>query len=146
MNGAFHIGAIGLGAQERALGVISNNITNVNTPGFRRSNVRFSEVLANRADPSDVRADLGASMIITAGVRSDALFMLDETGEIQRTGQAMDIAIDGAGFIELMGPGGQTLLWRGGTLRIDHLQPQPREVMERAGFAAELGDEFRRSG
>lgn len=118
MNGAFHIGAIGLEAQQRALDTIANNISNVNTPAFKRSQVRFAEVMATRADPTAVRADLGASLAASAGVRSDAVFMLDEQGRLQSTGRPLDVAIDGAGFIELMGPAGQTLLWRGGPLRV----------------------------
>jgi flagellar basal-body rod protein FlgG len=117
MNGAFHIGSIGLGAQQRALDVIANNISNANTPAFRRSSVRFSEVLATGAGGA-LAADMGASLATSAGVRSEVLFMINEQGQIQATGSALDLAIDGAGFIELMGPGGQTLLWRGGTLEV----------------------------
>ena len=119
MNGAFHIGAIGLDAQQRALDTIANNISNLNTPAFKRSQVRFTEIMATRADPEAVRADLGQSLAMTAGVRSDAMFMLDEQGRLQATGRAMDLAVDGAGFIELMGPAGQTLLWRGGPLKVN---------------------------
>jgi flagellar basal-body rod protein FlgG len=115
MNGAFHIGAIGLNAQQRALDVLANNITNVNTPGFRRSSLRFSEVLATGAAGAPL-SDLGASHITAAGVRADARFMINEAGRVERTGRPLDIAVDGDGFIELMGPGGQSLLWRGGTL------------------------------
>lgn len=118
MNGAFHIAAIGLDAQQRALDTIANNISNINTPAFKRSGVRFSEILASRPNPGVVRADLGQSLITTAGVRSDPLFMLDEQGRLEATGQPMDLAIDGHGFIELLGPEGQTLLWRGGTLKV----------------------------
>lgn len=119
MSGAFHIAATGLDAQQRALDTIANNISNVNTLGFKRSGVRFSEILASRPDPGTLRADLGQSLITTAGVRSESLFMLNEQGRIEPTGQAMDLAIDGQGFIELMGADGDTLLWRGGTLRVD---------------------------
>ena len=118
MNGAFHIGAIGLDAQQRALDTLANNISNINTPAFKRSTVRFSEILATHPDSGIVRADLGASLVTTAGVRSDAMFLLDEQGRLQSTGRAMDVAVDGAGFIELMGPGGRSLLWRGGTLKV----------------------------
>jgi flagellar basal-body rod protein FlgG len=117
MNGAFQIAAVGLEAQQRALDTIANNISNVNTPGFKRSNMRFSEILASRPTES-VRADLGQSLITTAGVQSDALFMLDEQGRLEATGRAMDLAIDGSGFIELLGAEGQSLLWRGGTLKL----------------------------
>ncbi|MEA3016503.1 MAG: flagellar basal-body rod protein FlgG [Sphingomonadales bacterium] len=118
MNGAFQIGAVGLNAQQRALEVLANNITNVNTAGFRRSTIRFSEVLATRSDGTPLAADLGESIVTTAGVRSDTIFSINEPGSIQRTGRPLDFAIEGDGFVELMGPGGQTLLWRGGTLRV----------------------------
>lgn len=118
MSGAFNVAAVGLGAQQRALDIIAGNIANVNTPGYRRSQVRFSELLASRADPATIGADLGASLLTASGVRANAQLMLDEAGRLESTGQAMDLAINGRGFIELMGPDGQTLLWRGGSLRI----------------------------
>ena len=118
MNGAFHVGAIGLEAQQRALDTIANNISNVNTPTFKRSDVRFSEILASQSDPAVLRSDLREGAASSAGVVSDPFFMLNEQGRIESTGKPMDIAIDGMGFIELMGPDGQTLLWRGGTLKI----------------------------
>jgi len=117
MNGAFHIAAIGLGAQQRALDTIANNISNVNTPAFKRSGVRFSEMLATRADPAAVRTDLDPA-VSPAGVMADTLFMLDEAGKLEATGRPYDVAIDGHGFIEVMGPGGETLLWRGGGLKV----------------------------
>lgn len=118
MNGAFHVGAIGLEAQQRALDTIANNISNMNTPAFKRSDVRFSEILASRTDTGSVRADLGNRSASTAGVVSAPNFMVNDQGKVETTGRPMDIAIEGQGFIELMGPGGQTLLWRGGTLKI----------------------------
>lgn len=137
MNGAFYVGAIGLDAQQRALETIANNISNVNTPAFKRSQVRFTEVMASRADNGEVRADLGESLAASAGVRSDALFMLDEQGRLEHTGRAMDIAIQGRGFIELMGPGGETLLWRGGPLRVgdDGLLQSERGLPLKAGIS-----------
>ncbi len=118
MNGAFHIAAVGLEAQQRALDTIANNISNVNTPAFKRSGVRFSEMLASRADPATARSDLGSGAISPAGVMADTTFMLDEIGKLESTGRAFDLAIDGRGFVEVMGPGGETLLWRGGTLKV----------------------------
>ncbi len=115
MNGAFEIAAIGLGSQQQALDVIANNITNVNTPGFKRSDVRFSEIIAERNDPANPAANLTSGPSL-AGVTAEAVLALSEQGDLERTGQALDLAIEGAGFIELMGPAGQTLLWRGGRL------------------------------
>ena len=118
MNGAFHVAAVGLGAQQRALDTIANNISNINTATFKRSDVRFSEVMATRADPAVARADGGQGLISAAGVRSDAVSMINEAGRVETTGRPYDLAVDGAGMIEVMGPGGQTLLWRGGALKV----------------------------
>ncbi|WP_010545501.1 flagellar hook-basal body protein [Sphingomonas elodea] len=120
MSDAFYVGAVALQAQQRALDGIANNIANVNTPAFKRVQVRFADVVASRAAdvlPADaLRAD---TTFDTAGVMLDSQFMLNEPGQIERTGKRLDLAIDGAGFIELMGPAGQSLLWRGGTLRVN---------------------------
>lgn len=119
MNGAFHVAAVGLGAQQRALDTIANNISNINTPTFKRSDVRFSEVMASRSDPNVMRADLGGAQASAAGVVANPVFMINEPGPIATTGRAYDLAVEGQGMIEVMGPGGQTLLWRGGTMKVN---------------------------
>ncbi len=119
MNGAFYVGAVGLQSQQRALDIIASNMANVNTPSSRRSEIRFSEVLARRgADTDTPSVDIADAGFDGGGVTVDATAMVNEVGPIQTTGHAMDLAIDGKGFIELMGPAGQTLLWRGGTLKV----------------------------
>ena len=110
MNGAFQIAGVGLDAQQRALDIIANNITNLNTQGFKRSDVQFSELVA-----PDTVAGTGAAGL---GVATSALVMTGASGELQQTGLAMDLAIDGLGFVEVMGPRGQQLLWRGGRLSV----------------------------
>ena len=119
MNGAFYIGATGLEAGQRALDIVANNIANVNTPAFKRSQVRFSELLGAPSvggDPSFVRADTSFGM---EGVLAQASSRIFTQGDLRQTGNAQDIAIQGDGFIELLGPGGQSLLWRGGTLKVN---------------------------
>lgn len=118
MNGAFYVGAVGLQAQERALDAISNNIANVNTPSFKRADVRFASILATRPDPDAPPANLDASYA-ASGVMVTAVPVMDEQGAMETTGHAMDLAIQGRGFIELMGADGQSLLWRGGTLKVN---------------------------
>ncbi len=118
MNGAFYIGAVGLRTQQRALDVTAGNISNANTPGFKRSQLRFSDVLATRGDPEIASASLAERSITESGVSVETTPSVLISGSIRTTGNAMDVAIDGEGFIELMGPGGQTLLWRGGTLKV----------------------------
>jgi flagellar basal-body rod protein FlgG len=118
MNGAFHVGAIGLQAQQRALDVVSNNLANVNTPSFKRADIRFAAMLAQRAD-GDVPTVRPDGVSEPAGVATTAAVAMDEGGTIDTTGRAMDVAIRGRGFIELLGPDGQIRLWRGGTLSLD---------------------------
>lgn len=118
MNGAFEIASVGLVAQQQALDVIANNISNVNTPGFKRSDVKFSELMAHTVGATDALAQ-AAQGPSTAGVLSRAVLALGDQGELQETGRLMDLAISGPGFIELIGPQGQSLLWRGGALSVD---------------------------
>lgn len=122
MNGAFYIGATGLRSEQQALDVIANNIANINTPAFKRTQVRFSELVgSNPADPSQEAAALGPAQLsdTLSGVKADASARIFTQGELRPTSQAMDLAISGDGFIELMGAGGQTMLWRGGTLKVN---------------------------
>lgn len=119
MNGAFYIGAIGLDAQQRALDMIANNIANMNTPAFRRSAVRFGELVSAPRDANDLPIALGNASSGMSGVRVMSTTHVWTPGELRATGGAMDVAIDGGGFIELMGPSGQILLTRGGTLKVN---------------------------
>lgn len=114
MSDAFSIGALAMRTQQQALEALANNIANVNTAGFKRARVRFADLSGNvptATGPATAAAD--------AGVRFDTQLTIDQQGEVQRTGRPLDLAIEGDGFIELMGPGGQTLLWRGGTMKVD---------------------------
>lgn len=117
MSGAFYIGATGLDAQQRALDVVANNIANLNTTGFKRSTIQFSSIMAaGAADDGDPSADGSANLL---GVSVDTSQTDFTQGQLSQTGSALSLAISGPGFIELMGPGGQSLLWRGGTLQVN---------------------------
>lgn len=119
MNNAFYIGATGLDADQRALDVVANNITNVNTHGFKRSQAQFSALMGATRDPLDPTTDSASTSPTLLGVSVDTSPVDLTQGQLSQTGQPMDVAISGAGFIELLGPGGQTLLWRGGTLQVN---------------------------
>ncbi|OCC22944.1 hypothetical protein MB02_14355 [Croceicoccus estronivorus] len=120
MNGAFEVGAVALRAEQKALEMLANNIANVNTPAFKRSDACFSAILANQIQPDGaLPLPRNDTLPPNGGVRITSHPMLFAQGEIRPTGNSLDIAIDGQGFIELMGPGGQALLWRGGTLRVN---------------------------
>lgn len=119
MNGAFYIGATGLRSQERALDATANNIANINTPGYKRTEVRFSELVgpSGSVDPNGIDPQTGVDGL--GGVSTSIMARVFAQGELRPTGQPLDIAIDGDGFLELLGPAGQSLLWRGGTLKVN---------------------------
>lgn len=119
MNGAFYIGATGLGAQQRALEAVANNIGNINTTAFKRSAISFSELMM--PVPTEEGAPVAAQnrTMGLGGVAFGATSRVWTQGDLRQTGNKFDIAIDGPGFIELMGAAGRTLLWRGGTLKVN---------------------------
>lgn len=120
MSGAFDVGAVALKTQQRALDTIANNIANVNTPTFKRSDLRFSEIMATQAEVSSRVEEIAQSENVpSGGVRMVPRDMIFIQGEMQATGNRLDLAINGRGFIELLGPSGQSLLWRGGALNIN---------------------------
>jgi len=119
MNGAFYIGALGMTAQQRALDVVANNIANVNTPAFKRQLAQFSELVGAARDDADQPAAGRVQAENLSGVMLDSTPHVWSQGEIKPTGQPLDVAINGSGFLEVMGPAGRTLLTRGGKLRVD---------------------------
>lgn len=120
MNGVFYIGATGLDTQQRALDVVANNIANLNTRAFKQSHAQFSQMVAPVALPADGRETSATeAQAALLGVKLDGTQVDFSQGQLNQTGSALDVAINGAGFIEVMGPGGQTMLWRGGTLMVN---------------------------
>lgn len=116
MNGPFYIGATGLSAEQRALDAVANNIANINTPGFKRARVQFSELLGGAASQG---AGITQSSPAFSGVQTDISGRDFTQGDLKQTGKPLDVAIDGEGFLELMGPGGRALLWRGGSMKVN---------------------------
>ena len=120
MNGAFEVGAVALRAQQQALETIANNVANINTPGFKRADVQFAEIVTAPTAPiTETERIAREAVSLTGGVRFAARSMVSQPGELKATGAALDFAIEGPGFVELLGPDGTSLLWRGGHLEID---------------------------
>lgn len=115
MNGAFYIGATGLRAEQRALDVTANNIANMNTLGFKRSEARFSELVTRVPETETADDAMRAGL---SGVSAGSASRVFGQGELKPTGKVLDIAINGEGFIELLGPAGQSVAWRGGSLKV----------------------------
>ena len=118
MNGAFYIGATGLEVQQRNLDVIAQNVANVNTNAYKRSEMRFAELVTMPLVAPDVAPLARSSADAAAGVTASSVGRVFSQGDLRQTDRPFDLAISGDGFLEVLGPGGQTYLWRGGTLKI----------------------------
>lgn len=113
MNGVFYIGATGLNAQQTAVDVVANNVANINTAAYKRGTVSFSELVAAPA-----LSETGQTNATPNGVAVNPALHVFTQGELRPTGNALDLAIRGDGFIELLAQSGKSVLWRGGTLHV----------------------------
>ncbi len=122
MNDAFYIAATGMQAQQVGLDTIANNLTNMNTIGYKRSQVSFSDLVAGAAPVADPGAagdaPAPAALRIGAGVGIAGVSKQFDAGDMKRTGAPLDVAIQGDGFIEVAMPDGTRAYTRGGSLRV----------------------------
>ncbi len=122
MFDSFYIGATGMVAHQNDLDAIANNLANVNTTGFRRGVVSFSEVSAQLTPsaPEAIHQLSAAAGSAAAGAGSIAQLSLSTlAGPLQNTGQPLDVAVNGAGFLEVLRSDGTTAYTRAGALQIN---------------------------
>jgi len=108
---SFRIALSGLNAAQASLDVTSNNIANANTTGFKQSRAEFNDVYAT-AFGSIGSLDTGA------GVKLASVSALHTQGNIDFTGNALDLAINGQGFFTL-NDNGSSVYSRAGAFRVD---------------------------
>lgn len=114
MLDALYISAIGLRAQQDQLDVLAGNLSNVNTPAFKRRSVDFAALL-DRAPP---RGEVGGAT--AAEPRPNRVPLTDlSPGDLKPTGRALDVAIAGAGFFEVELANGDTGYARAGSLHVN---------------------------
>lgn len=118
MNGAFYIGATGLEVQQRNLEIIAQNVANLNTNAYKRAELRFAELVTQPVVTPDIAPITRPAADEPAGIAATGIDRIFAQGDLRETGRPFDLAISGDGFIEVLGPGGQTYMWRGGTLKI----------------------------
>lgn len=111
---SLYIAETGLNSQQKMIDVISNNIANISTPGYKKANVSFAELVAQV--PPDAMAD--AVTENGKGVQVAAIQLDFRPGELKQTGHPMDLAINGDGFLAIDLPDGETGFCRAGRLRI----------------------------
>jgi flagellar basal-body rod protein FlgG len=113
--------AAGMQSQQLNLDVISNNLANVNTTGFKKSKIEFQELLyqTTRAAGSDQGGgnQLPSGLQVGQGSRPVATSRIFTTGDLTQTGERLDIAIQGDGFFEVQKSDGTRAYTRDGAFK-----------------------------
>lgn len=120
---SLHIAKTGLEAQQMQLDVISNNLANVSTAGFKRSRAVFEDLLHQTlrqpGAQSTQQTQLPTGLMLGTGVKPVATEKIFTQGNLQQTGNSLDIAINGQGFFQVSLPDGTTAYTRDGSFHLD---------------------------
>ena len=113
----------GLESQQTKLDVISNNLANVSTNGFKRSRPVFEDLLyQNMRHPgaqNNIQDRLPSGMQVGTGVRAVATERLHTQGGLEQTENSRDLAINGEGFFQVLMPDGTTAYTRDGSFQLN---------------------------
>lgn len=117
------IAATGMQAQQTNVEVISNNIANMTTTGFKRRRAEFQDLIYQNlrrvgSNSSDSGSIVPAGAQVGLGVQTAAIYRIDEQGNLQQTGNTLDMAISGSGYFQVTLPSGDTAYTRDGTFSL----------------------------
>jgi len=120
---ALYTSATGMKAQEMLIDVTANNLANVNTTAFKRSQVNFADLIYATQKPAGTEIASGVQtptgIQVGTGVRPVSTNKLFLNGTVQQTGNALDVAIEGEGFFRIDLPSGEARYTRDGSFRMD---------------------------
>ena len=115
---AMHVAKTGLNAQQVRMQVISNNLANVNTNGFKRDRANFEsllyQIIRSSGAQTSVDTELTSGFSVGTGVNVVNSNKLHSQGSIVSTDNSLDLAIDGSGFFQVLLPDGQIVYTRNG--------------------------------
>ncbi len=123
MDKSLWIAKTGLEAQQMRMSVISNNLANVNTTGFKRDRAVFEDMLYQNVRQvgalSSQNTRLPTGLQIGTGVRPVATEKIQTLGNIVQTGNSLDVAVQGRGFFQILQPDGNIAYTRDGSFKLD---------------------------
>jgi flagellar basal-body rod protein FlgG len=114
------IAGTGMQAQQTNVEVISNNIANMTTTGFKRQRSEFQDLIYQNlrrvgANSSDSGSIVPSGAQVGLGVRTAAIYRINEQGNLQQTSNQLDMAVQGNGYFQVTLPSGDTAYTRDGT-------------------------------
>ena len=133
---SLQIAATGMAAQQMRVDVISNNIANMSTAAYRPRTAEFTDLAYQQVvSPGTITSQTGnlvpAGIQIGTGVRPSTVSMELTQGALRETGNELDLAIDGRGFLEVTLPSGETAFTRDGKLN----RSADGEIVTSEGYA-----------
>jgi flagellar basal-body rod protein FlgG len=123
MINSLWISKTGMEAQQMQLDVISNNLANVSTNGFKRASAVFEDLMYQNlrqvGSSSSEQSQLPTGLQVGLGVRTVATSRSFAQGNLQQSGNKLDVAIQGNGFFQVTMPDGTTNYTRDGSFQVD---------------------------
>lgn len=115
--------ATGMRAQQLNIDVISNNLANVNTVGFKRTRADFQDLIYQTLRPpgadSTSTTKIPTGVQVGLGTRVAGLEKIFQQGSFKQTGNPLDLAIEGKGFFRVQLPNGEIAYTRAGAFKLD---------------------------
>jgi flagellar basal-body rod protein FlgG len=135
---ALRTAASGMAAQQLNVEVISNNIANMNTVGFKKQRAEFQDLLYQNVERMGAQSSSQGTVVPTgiqigAGVKAGAVYRVTEQGTPAQTGNDYDMAIDGEGYFQITLPSGEIAYTRAGNLQVN----QEGQMVTDDGYALE---------
>lgn len=131
--------ATGLEAQQTNMDVISNNLANVNTTGFKRGQAQFQSLLyQNQVQPgaqSTNSTNYPSGLDLGTGVQVSSVKKIQTQGNLTQTKNPLDLAVNGSGFFQVRLPSGQTAYTRDGAFQVN----QNGQLVTANGYAVVPG-------
>jgi len=120
---SLNIAATGMMAQQTNVEVISNNIANLSTTGYKRRRAEFQDLIYQNLRRTGTQTSETGTLLPTGaqlglGVRTAAIYRISEQGNLQQTENRFDLAIRGNGYFQILLPSGETAYTRDGTFGI----------------------------
>ncbi len=117
---ALDIASTGMQAQQTNVEVISNNLANMTTTGFKRQRAEFQDLIYQNlrrvgSNSSDSGSVVPSGAQVGLGVKTAAIYRINEQGNLQQTSNTLDMAIQGNGYFQVTLPSGDTAFTRDGT-------------------------------
>ncbi len=120
---SLNIAATGMLAQQLYVDVISQNLANINTTGFKKERPEFQDLLYQNqkrvgTNSSDTGTIVPTGIQIGLGVKTGAIYRSHTQGTLQNTGNTLDVAVQGRGFFQVTLPSGDLAYTRSGSLQL----------------------------